>query len=1208
MVSNTATPEWAQRPASIRSELVRRISADLLGPLDGDDEVIRGFQREDGTWTPSGRVNDRYLVGKLAPAGTVARDPERTDDPGTGDEDPARGSHDGQVAQRVLAQSSMGLTAVVPADTDELVARCRWGSYSRQDEPHPDGSNARVWQRRQIDLTVAIPIREGDIDPLPVNDEGVVVRGRATRAKTGSLLLATVFLCNEQEPVAVNKDSRWLFQASLDLSATNGKPVFCGREELPLTQSVAEAERAEIAHLDMAYRHEVELAVGHGTSVSWDREPGTRRGTRVGTTAIPQYEVGRTEAPTEGATPQLSRLVIDMQEVASLEIDALITGLLPLANGYQDWLDEEVRQADGLDAHQDAAQAAIAEATRVAQAIRSGIELLRTNPEALESFRFANQAMSRQRIHAVAVGIRRTNPNLTLREAIAEADEPKNRSWRPFQLAFILLCLPSLTDPSHPERGGENALADLLFFPTGGGKTEAYLGLVAYTLAIRRLQGVVGDGEEAVDGRDGVAVIMRYTLRLLTAQQFQRAATLICAAELLRQHRAETDQRYRGVPFRLGMWVGSGVTPNLDNEAKEWVEAQRNKNRGFSGANSPLQLTECPWCGYALDGVQDCHYDEPRQRFLVYCGDPECSFTAKQAPGEGIPVVTVDSQVYRLLPAFVIATIDKFAQLPWNGALSALFGRVERWCERHGYRSDDLDQSHRNHWQEGNRHIASGELPAASTVPVFPRLRPPDLILQDEMHLVTGPLGTMAGLYETAIDRLATWECQGQEVRPKVVASTATVRRAAQQAWSLFWRKLRVFPPPVLDARRSFFAEQMAPSEQVPGRLYLGISAHGERLKQVELRVFASLMAAAQAMYEELRDDGSQMDPWMTTVGYFNAVRELAGMRLIAEDYLRSKLRRTRFTTGLADRKQVNLEELTSRVSSDDIKQILRRLFNTFDPNRQDDDYAQRPLDLLLATNMVSVGVDVPRLGSMVVVGQPKATAEYIQATSRVGRSNDGPGLVITLYNWARPRDLSHYETFAHYHATFYRHVEPLSVTPFSERALDKGLTGVFVSAIRHNHLVWNPNETARLVESEDERVTSVVASLAERAKSVAGSEEAAALVRDMAERRLGDWGRERDLRPSLSYQARRKDDVPLLQSPDSGTWTRWTCPNSLRDTESQINLQIEVEDPSYESRSQPEIILGQRPPDDAEIPNAIVEDDDLDQNNTDELSVGSGQ
>ncbi len=1194
--SSAALPVWAERPSAIRNELVRRVSADLCGPLEGDHEVIRGFQRADGTWAPPGRVNDCYLVGKLAPVGTVARDPERSDDPGTGDEDPARGSHDGQVAQRVMAQSSVGLTAVVSADTKELRARCRWGQYIRQDEAQADGTTARVWQREPIDLTVSIPMQEGSIGLIPVNDAGVVVRGRIAHDTKRELLLVTAFLCNEQEPVQINKDERWLFQASLDLTPPDGEAVFLGRETLHVASTVPEVECRETAQLDMTYRHEVELAVGHGIGVNWDRAPGARRGTRVGTAVLPQYEVGRTEAPDVAETPQLSGLITDMKTLAKLDVSDLIRGLMPLADGYRVWLDEEINHAEGLEDHRAAAEDALFEATKVADAIKNGITLLQDNPDALEAFRFANQVMSRQRVHTMAVGERRNNLDLSLREALAKADIPENRSWWPFQLAFILLCLPSLTDPAHPERTADTALADLLFFPTGGGKTEAYLGLVAFTMSIRRLQGVVGDAQDAVDGRDGVAVIMRYTLRLLTAQQFQRAATLICAAELLRQHRAVSDSRYEGAPFRLGMWVGGGVTPNQDTEAKEWVEAQRSQSRGFSGTSTPLQLTECPWCGYTLSGSQDCRYDEPQQRFLVFCGDPECSFTAKHAPGEGIPVVTVDSQIYRLLPAFVIATIDKFALLPWNGALSTLFGRVDQWCERHGYRNPDLDQRHQNQWRETDKHNASGELPAASTLAVVTRLRPPDLILQDEMHLVTGPLGTMAALYEAAIDRLATWSYKGQQVRPKVVASTATVRRAEQQVWALFWRKLRVFPPPVTDARRSFFAEQVHPTAETPGRLYLGVSAHGERLKQVELRVFASLMAAAQAMYEELGNKGGLIDPWMTTVGYFNAVRELAGMRRMAEDELRSKLRRTRFTTGLADRTRVVLDELTSRVSADDIKQVLRRLFNTFDPEQEDENRNQRPLDLLLATNMVSVGVDVPRLGSMVVVGQPKATAEYIQATSRVGRSKDGPGLVITLYNWARPRDLSHYETFAYYHATFYRQVEPLSVTPFSERALDKGLTGILVATIRHSDTMWNPNDTARCLEKDDPRINAHLAALSERAESVSKSSSAGELVRDMTEQRLDTWEKEKSLRPSLAYQARLKDEASLLQGPESGDWTMWTCPNSLRDTESQINLQIEIEDPTYESQSQPKFVLGQTEPD-ADNPRvSVAEDDDADE------------
>ena len=312
----------------------------------------------------------------------------------------------------------------------------------------------------------------------------------------------------------------------------------------------------------------------------------------------------------------------------------------------------------------------------------------------------------------------------------------------------------------------------------------------------------------------------------------------------------------------------------------------------------------------------------------------------------------------------------------------------------------------------------------------------------------------------------------------------------------------------------------------------------------------------------------------MTTVGYFNAVRELAGMRRMAEDELRTKLRRARFTSGLANRPTVELKELTSRVSSEEIKSILRQLFVTHDHNRSPD--GERPIDLLLATNMMSVGVDVPRLASMVVVGQPKATAEYIQATSRVGRDPAGPGLVITLYNWTRPRDLSHYETFGHYHATLYRHVEPLSVTPFSERALDKGLTGVLVAAVRHGGHDWNPNTGARSLARPDDRIAAHVQAIAERAGSVTGDLSVERLTAAMADKRLDAWEREAALRPQLSYATRTANDVALLSKPEAGDWDIWTCPNSLRDTEIQANLQILEEDPTYESRSQPEFILGQ--------------------------------
>ena len=379
-----------------------------------------------------------------------------------------------------------------------------------------------------------------------------------------------------------------------------------------------------------------------------------------------------------------------------------------------------------------------------------------------------------------------------------DADIPKNRSWRPFQLAFILLNLPALTHPTHPDRVG-TGLGDLLFFPTGGGKTEAYLGLTAFTLAIRRLQGVVAGR----DGRDGVAVIMRYTLRLLTSQQFQRAAALICACELIRR---EDPGLWGEAPFRIGMWVGSSVTPNRTAAAAKALEDEHGLGgRGGSKHSSPVQLVSCPWCGSDIDPADHARSDPDRWRTLVFCGDDlgRCAFTEKGSPDEGLPVITVDEEIYRLLPSLVISTADKWAMLPWRGELHLLFGRAERRCTRHGYRSPDLDVV--GDKKEADKHTRTGTLPPAETVAVTP-LRPPDLIIQDELHLISGPLGTMVGLYETAIDRLASWEVDGVTVRPKLVASTATIRRAGDQVYAVFWRQTRIFPPPVLDLDDSFFA------------------------------------------------------------------------------------------------------------------------------------------------------------------------------------------------------------------------------------------------------------------------------------------------------------------------------------------------------------------------------------------------------------------
>ena len=847
-----------------------------------------------------------------------------------------------------------------------------------------------------------------------------------------------------------------------------------------------------------------------------------------------------------------------MKELAGTDPAELPRKLRPLTVAYAAWIEEqEARLAfPEFAPYQEVASLTIQRCRENLERIQKGIDLIAVDAQAADAFRFANRAMWLQRIRSLYSQGRRRAQETTL-EAL---DVPENRSWYPFQLAFILLNLPAITRLDHLDRTGESeATCDLLWYPTGGGKTEAYLGLAAYTMALRRLRGQV----EGRSGEYGVAVLMRYTLRLLTIQQFQRAAALLCACEVIRREALNVgDRRWGQTPFRIGLWVGQRVTPNWTDDAAEVVRQLRGNRMpgGLGGIGSPYQLTNCPWCGSRIEPGRDIVVEKyPKaSRTLIYCSDPtgSCPFTQRQAPREGLPVVVVDEEMYRLLPALLIATVDKFAQMPWEGRVQMLFGQVGSFCERHGFRSPEV--------VDADSHPATGDMPKARTLPV-PPARPPDLIIQDELHLISGPLGTLVGLYETAVDRLCTWEVGGRPVRPKVIASTATIRRAADQINGLFLRRVNVFPPAGLDSTDNFFSIERAPSTEFPGRLYIGICAPGKRLKAALIRVYVAFLAAAQMLYQRY---GRAADPYMTLVGYFNSLRELGGMRRLVDDDVRSRLKKVD-VRGLAKRELYpgsSIEELTSRKSSADIPQILDRMEVSFHPevdrlrremSSRGERGPRRPLDVLLATNMISVGVDIRRLGLMVVAGQPKATAEYIQATSRVGRQY--PGLVCTVYNWARPRDLSHYERFEHYHATFYKHVEPLSVTPFSSGALQRALTGVFVSLVRLLGTEFNQNKRAGHIKRNHPYVKQAFATISRRAALVGEGLHTQQQVEAELNERLDQWltlAQQATAGRILGYKDEKDGiTVGLLQKPGVALWEDFTCLNSLREVEPTVGL-----------------------------------------------------
>lgn len=1168
-------------PWQIREEFQQLVVGDIRGPAFGPDEVL-----------PSNPyVRDRYLVGMLAPA-EVRVMPSQMDDAGNvGDESHGEVSSNERVASVGFFPSSLGLSFAIDGSATSLEVRSEWGNYRKERrlrkdlEGHPgfhidkrdaEKEKLSVWQRYLRSASISIPLADGDLGPyVPVAEHPqVIVRGRARRH--GKAWLVTIFLVNEQPALRESIDQQWLFQASLSVSDKNSRPIFL--ERLAVLETKPVADDGELAQLAMLYRDVVEFAAGHGTAVHADVALGDpTRAVRLTTENVPSFQVPRTEQPDFEKKPPLAEMELDMKVLALAKDGEFGRLLMPVVRAYRAWLKEqELRIAvpsERLADHEAAAHDTIDIGRTIADRIEAGIALLAQDPNAAEAFRFANEAMWRQRVQQIAIAHRRrqkdhSDTTISIVDAVMDVDVPRNRSWRLFQIAFVCLNLPSLTVPTHGDRTSDSALVDLLFFPTGGGKTEAYLGLVAFTFAIRRLQGKVASDDGELDGSEGVAVLMRYTLRLLTSQQFQRAAALVCACEVIRRERFVSDQRWGETPFRLGLWIGASTTPNWSDDAWDAIEAARQRD-GFTGGHAdPLQLTACPWCGSEIQTGRDVKRDARRWRTLTTCSDPfgTCPFTERRSSGEGIPVVTVDEEIYRLLPAFIIATVDKFAQLTWRGPLHLLFGRTYARCTRHGFRSRDLDSTPNR--VERDTHKAIDGLPDASTI-ACGRLRPPDLIIQDELHLISGPLGTLVGLYETAVDLLASMTIEGTVVRPKVIASTATIRRASVQTNALFQRRLSVFPPPVLDVGDNFFAEQIVPTEKVPDRRYVGVCARGHRLKAAEARLVMSLLAAAALLFEKY---GPAADPYMTVVGYFSSLRELAGMRRLLDDDVQQRLPKAA-RRGLGKRSRfLSTGELTSRMRSDQIPKLLDRLALPHVPGAKRS-MSTGPFDVVLATNMISVGVDVPRLGLMLTVGQPKSTAEYIQATSRVGRDLDKPGIVVTLYNWSRPRDLSHYERFEHDHATFYRQVEALSVTPFSRRAIDRGLTSVVVGLVRHEGAhraigsLTNPETGAQQSPLADQNLREMLNAIVRRVERVqddpSESAEVAAKVNELLDLWVARQRHAEKQSAPMTYSGRKGATAALLEMPKPNSWTRWNAPNSLRETEHTINLLLSTSDAS---------------------------------------------
>lgn len=1006
----------------------------------------------------------------------------------------------------------------------KLYLRIEGAYYDRLNVTAPDTPPRVWWVRRPFVLSAMVPSevlrrerKRTSIATTPVVDEpnlpprirpAIVVFSRMVPSESESdLRLVTVAVVDD---VIGTGPGSAFFQVGFSATAAEGVRI----EPYPdVEQSDSDEEEESIALL---YRQQRTFAIGHGCAAKWDEistgEGGIPFVPSVSADALPMYEVASLtpDVYEEHADGSRTSVSVSMKELAdaSAEGNTQVEKVLAL---YGQWIDARAESIPDLPGqHQKAAERHLRLCREALERMQEGWHLVRTEPLAARAFRLANLAMLYQQVRSRLESRDVAKDNQGIYRPVGAhptaAPGPKDGRWRAFQIAFILASLPELVDPGHPRR----RLVDLIFFPTGGGKTEAYLGASAISLLSRRLR----NPDDA-----GTDTLMRYTLRLLTAQQFLRASSLICVLEDLRSN---AEPELGTAPFGIGVWLGNDSTPN------SWSSAERSLNqlrRDYYASNQFL-LLKCPWCGTRMGPIRRAKgQDTPGYvwaggRFLFRCVDDLCRYNGR----EGLPVHVIDEDIYDSRPSIVIGTVDKFATMAWQPAAHSLFGLGDDGVRLHS---------------------------------------PPGLIIQDELHLISGPLGSMVGLYEPVIDDLTTDHRGKVPIPAKIIASTATVRRFQDQILGLFGRTdVALFPPHGLEEGHSFFAEpaRLDDGGPAPGRRYLGVMSPSlGSIQTVQVRVATATLQAGPQI-----PDPADRDGYWTNLNFMNSLRELGNTLSLLDsdipDYLVGLQRRD----GTTPRYPRNTMELTSRRRSDEIPKAIEALEMRL-PHPDCADGAKcvpkgacpqnaKCVDVCLASNIIEVGVDIDRLGLMTIVGQPKTTAQYIQVSGRVGRNAQTPGLVITIYGAAKPRDRSHYERFRTYHQQLYAQVEPTSVTPFAEPVLKRALHAAAISRMRQLDPGLEPSPFPK-AEFEE-----AVALLRARAELV-DSEELPVFDHWVAER-ARQW--ERGERTAWAATTYFKGDPKQglmrpageLADPENKNIT-WDTPMSMRSVDAECRLDV---------------------------------------------------
>ena len=1104
--------------AALRQKIIDALKIDLIGPVEPNEVMDQDPASEYLT----GMIYAKSLADDLEfGEQEVGFDFAHEDDYSTGAEEE---NDDVQTNGKFEKPSSIGLSFYVKKETKVVKIVASWGDYKKREELVMDEKGKEkkevCYERIPRSATFEIDLSSfGKHKVFPVEEEPRVQLRVSKIGLKNEYMLVTVYLLNRRLGNE-EKTAQIMFQTRIDVYSEDG---FYAES---ICRQITEAE-------EHFYSERPIFGRGRGCAASWD--PFARDViTHIHTSFIPEYEIPGVSPNIEGFDKNHFWMTFMARPSNKVET---IARLNMLADSYERWINEKLK-SDPLMADESfkakIGNQAISKCEEALRRIRDGINIINTNDIAFDAFSFMNSVMTYQRSIMSYSKKCGSGVECSIRDYIDTEKKEDHFCWRPFQIAFVLMNIRSIVDPLCKER----AMVDLLYFPTGGGKTEAYLGLIAFTIAHRRL---IANPMDIYNRDGGVTVILRYTLRNLTTQQRDRLTKMIVAAEILRK---KTYPKYGTEPFSIGFWVGGGVTPNKFADLKETDDPDHHEVVRKNMNLLTKQLLVCPYCGKPLS-EKNYHVNPDKHSVDIYCSENDkCIFYHYRDDRMPVPVYFVDEEIYSKCPTVILATVDKFAYLPWHPNANALFGRVDRKCDRDGY----IAMGNTDH---PKRHTATEHLPAASVHAIKP-FAPPELIVQDELHLITGPLGTIYGAYETMIQELCTYTVGDKKILPKYVVSTATIKNADEQTKCLYARKETAqFPPNGFVSSDSFFTKEI-PLQENSFRRYVGISGMGQSVKTTLLRVYAVVLQTAFVLSEQ-EENKALIDPYYTLVGYFNSIRELGGAVRLLQDDIPARIYRLENRYDYAkSRKIFQRVEITSRISSTKIGEILKKLETPYGD--------KSCYDTAIATNMIAVGMDVDRLGLMTVIGQPKQNSEYIQATSRIGRTY--PGVVFTIYNPYRPRDLSHYENFTGYHAQLYRHVEGTTATPFSDRARDRVLHALIISAMRLKYPQMGANNGAKniLTLSSDE-INSVIELIEDRLAIV--NPAARADTKAEIEQFIDKWKKlaidKKDLRyyvvdtekynRLMNYygEPTAKDEKPTL--------------NSMREVESASNLYYYWED-----------------------------------------------